>query len=56
MRAMQQNPGQPTDPQPSGDVGHAPSQPDALSVALAAFFVGLIVIVAVLLLMPMLTS
>ena len=56
MRAMQQNPDQPAEPQPPGDIGHTRRETDALSIALAAFFVGLIVIVAVLLLMPMLTG
>ena len=55
MRAMQQNPDQRGEPAPPRDLGHARREPDALTIALIAFFVGLIVIVAVLLIMPMLS-
>jgi hypothetical protein len=51
---MQPEPDQSAEPEPPRDLGHTRRQPDALSVALAVFFVGLIVIVAVLLVMPML--
>ncbi|MEO8247160.1 MAG: hypothetical protein ABI622_08600 [Chloroflexota bacterium] len=52
---MQQEPDQRAEPEPPRDLGHARREPDALSIALAAFFVGLIVIVAILLAVPMLT-
>ncbi len=55
MRAMQQNPDQRGEPAPPRDLGHGRREPDPLTIALAAFFIGLIVIVAILLLMPVLT-
>ena len=55
MRAMQQEADQRDEPVPPRDLGHVRREPDALTFALAAFFIGLIVIVAVLLVMPVLT-
>ena len=56
MRAMQDGAGQPRGDQgPAGDLGRPRREPDALTLGLIVFFIGLIAIVAVLLLAPMLT-
>jgi hypothetical protein len=54
MRAMQQGADQPREPEPPRDLGRPRTDTDPLTIALIVFFVGLIVIVAILLIVPML--